>query len=337
MAEKPTNRFAFVRFPKVGFKLLIATLLAVVCSAGALPFAISSCSGQWIEESELVGPLIDGDPFDLIILTKAADNAILKVFPLGNKIPQGELPLEGVLIFEFFEDSDGLLEVPWENVKEIKTFADLLIDEANDLKSKEEFPKAFRNLLWVYDHGGSSDPALVSSLKKLMFEDGRRNFETGQFELALSIYEDIYQQNPNWRPEGMNLKLLDIVLACYQGIIKKQFQAEDYIGVRRSVESVVEKYGKKADKLKRNWNNQFVKRSELLVKKARQLAAQGSGREAHVAAKQAEQMSPGRPQVMKLQADILKEFPLVIVGVTQDAGDASPGRTRAVSGAFLMA
>ena len=311
-----------------GAQRLMSILLATVaCVIAIESFVVSSCSAQWIERSDLVGPFIDGDPFDLIILNKSADNAILKVLPLGDKAPQGNLPAKGILIFEFFEDGEDLLEVPWDSVQQITTFSDLLIQEAEGWKKNKEFAKAFRNLLWVYDHGGKSDPELVSSLKKLLFDDGRRNFETGEFELALSIYEDIYQQNPSWRPDGMGRSLIDIVMACYHGIIKKQFEAEDYLGVRRSVESVAEKYGEDADNLEKEWKKRFVQRSQKLVEQSRELAAQGQGRQAHLAIKQAEQMSPGRPEVTAVQAEILREFPLVVVGVTQGAGDSSPGRT----------
>ena len=294
----------------------------------ALQLAIASTSlAQWIEKTDLVGPFVDGEPFDLVYLNEDGDNAILKVLPLGDKVPTREFPQKGSLVFDFFEGGEDLLEVPWTSVAKIQTFKDLLIEEAEDWKSKNQFPQAFRNLLWVYDHGGKSDPQLVSSLKKLMFEDGRRNFETGQFELALSIYEDIYQQTPNWRPEGLKLTLPDIVIACHHGIIKRQFDAEDYLGVRRSVESVVGKYGKEANKLKKEWSEKFLERSDELVSQARKFAAQGRGREAHLAAKKADQMSPGRPKVVALQKQILQEFPLVVVGVTQQAADASPGRT----------
>lgn len=316
MASRQNNKNTFAN----AMTLLLFLALLALLPAG-------NCSAQWIEKTDLVGPFVDGDPFDLIYLNKDGDNAILKVLPLGDKVPQGEIPAKGVLVFDFFEEGGELLEVPWTSVESVKTFEDLLIEEANAWKESKEFPKAFRNLLWVYDHGGKTDPDLVKSLKDLMFDDGRRNFETGEFELALSIYEDIYQQNPNWRPEGLKLTLPNIVMACYHGMIKKQFDAEDYIGVRRSVKSVVAKYGKDANKLEKEWTDKFVKRSDDLVAQARRFASQGKGREAHLAAKKADQMSPGRPEVMALQAEILKEFPLVVVGVTQESADAAPGRT----------
>lgn len=305
-----------------------AILLFTIASAIALQsFVASPCQAQWIERSDLVGPFIDGDPFDLIILNASGENAILKVKPLGDKVPPGGLPSKGILVFEFFEDGEDVLEVPWDSVERVSTFADVLLQEAEAWKKQKDFPKAFRNLLWVYDNGGKNDPEFVSTLKELLFDDGRRNFETGEFELALSIYEDIYQQNPSWRPGGLERSLIDIVMACYHGIIKKQFEAEDFIGVRRSVESVAEKYGKDASNLEKEWRGRFVKRSKELVARARELAGRGEGRQAHLAIKQAEQMAPGQPQVAAVQAEILREFPLVVVGVTQEAGDASPGRT----------
>ncbi|MEM7299249.1 MAG: hypothetical protein AAF391_13405, partial [Bacteroidota bacterium] len=47
--------------------------------------------------------------------------------------------------------------------------------EAEQWKAAGDFPKAFRNLLWIYDHGGRNDPGMVASLKDLMFEDGKKN------------------------------------------------------------------------------------------------------------------------------------------------------------------
>ena len=330
MNESPKNKINCCRFASKlsEVKRLAVVLLFAIASAIAWQsFVASPCQAQWIERSELVGPFIDGDPFDLIILNKSGENAILKVLPLGEKVPPGELPSNGILVFEFFEDGEDVLEVPWDSVEKISTFADLLLQEAEDWKKKKEFPKAFRNLLWVYDHGGKKDAQLVSSLKQLLFDDGRRNFETAEFELALSIYEDIYQQNPSWRPDGMGRSLIDIVMACYHGIIKKQFEAEDFIGVRRTVESVAQKYGEDASKLEKEWRGRFLKRSKELVAKSRELAARGEGRQAHLAIKQADQMSPGQAEVAAVQAEILREFPLVVVGVTQGAGDSSPGRT----------
>jgi len=282
-------------------------------------------SGQWIEKQDLVGPYVDGEAFDVIFLNKNGENAILKVAPL-EKVPPKPFPDRGELVFAFPIDTDEKFEVPFTSVEKITTFNELLVEEAEGWIKEKRFPEAFRNLFHVYNRGGKDDPAMVESMMSCLFLDGKENYESGEFELALSIYEDIYQRDPNFRVPDFNARLVDVVMACHNGIIKKRFDKEDYVGVRKSLASVVEQYGDKAEKLEKEWSANFQKRSDDLVAQARQFASQGKGREAHLAANQAEQMSPGRDIVNKLKADLLFEFPMIIVGVSQDGADADPSR-----------
>ena len=96
--------------------------------------------------------------------------------------------------------------------------------------------------------------------------------------------------------------------------------------MRESLASVVAQYGEKAVKLEKEWSANFNQRSDELVAQARRFANENRGREAHLAANQAEQMSPGRDIVTKLKQDLLIKFPMIIIGVSQDAADADPNR-----------
>ena len=147
-----------------------------------------------------------------------------------------------------------------------------------------------------------------------------------EFELALSIFEDLYAQDPDTRVDGINMSLVKIVLACHDGIINKRFEIEDYVGVRKSLASVVATYGDVALELNKKWSASFIQRSDTLIAQAREFADADKGREAHLAANQAEQMSPGRDVVMKLQKELLFQFPMIVIGVSQGAADADPGR-----------
>lgn len=285
----------------------------------------SQVHAQWIKAEELVGPFVDSEPFDVIYLNDDGDNAIMKVVPLGDKLKKGPLPDTGQLIFEYFAMGDDILEVPYSSIENIRTFNELLIEEAENWLKEKEYAKAFRNLLYVYDHGGKNDPKLVSALKDCMFRDGFENFNSQEFELALSIYEDINQQDPSFKVRDFpNTQLVDIVISCYNGIIKKQFDSEDYIGVRRSLQSVIDKYGDDAQTLNERWSQAFIAKSDELIAEARKLASQGKGREAHLAANQAEQMSPGRQEVKELQSELLQQFPMIVVGVNQTADHSTP-------------
>ena len=143
---------------------LILLFAASVCVSA---FSSSNASAQVIKpedySKEIKSPILDGDPFDLIILDDYNDNAIMKILPLAER-PVQPFPEQGNLIFEFLEESETLLQVPYNRIVQYKTFNDLLIEEANAWLANKEYKKAFRNLLYVHDNGGSSDPEIVKSL-----------------------------------------------------------------------------------------------------------------------------------------------------------------------------
>lgn len=271
---------------------------------------------QWIEEEDLVSPILDREPFDLLYLSQLGEGAILKILPKKNPPPQ-PLPRTGVLVFEYADESGEVLQVPWSVIETYKTFNDLLLDEANAWLQQEEYGKAFRNLLYIYDHGGKNKLELVAALRNCLFQDGKEKFQAGQFELALSIFEDIYRKDPTFNVPGIDSKLIDIVLSCYDGMMRNQFENGDYVKVRKTLAAVEEKFQSEAAPLSEKWNRVFIAKSDELLKDAKRFAAAGQSRQAHLASRQAEQMSPGREAVKQLQIEILQQLPLIVVGVSQ--------------------
>ena len=290
----------------------------------ALPCSLTNA--QWIEKADLKGPFVEGEPFDVLFLNQDADQAILKIKPLDKQLLPLDLTQRGQLIFEFFSGSEENFEVPFSSIDQIQTFDGLLVDEANQWIVEKEYAKAFRNLFYVYNRGGKSDPKMVASMMSCLYLDGKENFESGEFELALSIYEDIYERDPKFQVKGFDSPLVDIVMSCHNGMIKKRFENEDYVGVRKQLDAVVAKYGDTAERLKKEWTAKFLERSDELLARAKKFAEEGKGREAHLSAKKADQMSPGRPEILELQGQLLLQFPLIVVGVSQDGSDADPNR-----------
>ena len=286
---------------------------------------VSPAAAQWIDQEDLVGPFIDVEPFDLLYLNDSGENAILKILPKQDP-PPDPLPRRGVLIFENADESGEVFQVPWAVINTYKTYNDLLLEEANIWFNAGEFGRAFRNLLYIYDHGGKNNPALVAALRNCLFQDGKEKFQAGQFELALSIFEDIYRKDPTFKVPGINSELLDIVLSCYDGMLSNQFKNADYLKVRKTLAAVEEKFRQQAAPLAEKWNRAFVAKSDELIVAARKFAKDGQSRMAHLASRQAEQMSPGRDVVQQLKEEILQQFPLIVVGVSQAGADADPQR-----------
>ncbi|MEL7496163.1 MAG: ABC transporter substrate-binding protein [Planctomycetota bacterium] len=327
MRRKLTVQTAAQWLPSIGGFVRCAAFAALML-CGVL-VQTEHANAQWLKKgySELKRPLIDGTPFDLLVLNKNGEEAILKIKPLGDAMPKFPLETRGQLIFELFAGLDEKLEVPYNSIERIETYNDLLVSEAEGWIDSKQYAKAFRNLLYVYDNGGKSDRQLVDTLTRCMFLDATQNFKAGEFELSLTMFEDIYARDPNLSlPDFKNTKLIEIILQCYNGIIQKKFDAEEYLTVRNNVASVVKKYPDDAVSLKQFWEKAFLARSNELLEKSKRLAVDGKGREAHLAARQADQMVPDRPEVMAHQEKLLQQYPLIIVGVSESMSDANPSR-----------
>lgn len=305
--------------------LNVLRLLTIVGSAFVtLLFLTNGVQSQIIKREDIEKPLLDNEPFDLIQLNKSNDNALVQVIPLRD-LPQ-PIPEEGDLVFEFYRDSESLLQVPFSSIEKYESFNDLVIAEANEFLAKDNFTKAFRNLLYVYDRGGKSDRRLFETLRTVLFKDAKQRFENQDYELALSIFEDLYQDKPNFRVPGIDRELVEIIMACYEGILKQKFEAGRYDAIRETVKQLVVRYGSAAVELTEGWNNRFDQEADSVLDEAKQLANAGQGREAHVKVKQAERISPGRKQTEIVQQQLMNRFPLIVVGVSSTTDRPNPNK-----------
>jgi hypothetical protein len=299
---------------------IVATLLmglTILIFVGGSP---GSACAQWLKDgmSELQGPFLDGTPFDLIMLNEAGENAILKVRPPDKPFPKST-PRTGLYLFEYLEGEK--FQVPFSSIKAYRTFNDLLIEEANRWLKQKKYAEALRNFLYVYDRGGKNNDELVTSLKRCLFEDAEENLSRGRFEFALTIFEDLFDRDPNFRVPGMDKGLIEIILECHDGLLRQSFDASEFQAVRMKAASLRELYGAPADSLVQKWNEAIGQKRLDLVKMSRDAANEGNGRLAHLYSRQAEQLAPEDPDIKALQTEILKQFPMVVVGTTQSAGD----------------
>lgn len=291
---------------------------------GLVVLLASDAHSQIIKRETIQKPLLDHEPFDLIQLDKSNDNALVQIVPL-REFPN-TIPKQGDLVFEFYRDSESLLQVPYSSITKYESFNDLVILEANEFLAADEFGKAFRNLLYVYDRGGKNDRQLSQTLRAVLFQDAKQRFENQDYELALSIFEDLYQDKPDFRVPGIDRDLVEIIIACYDGILNQKFKDGNYDAIRETVKQLTVRYGSAAIKLTQGWDKRFDDEADDLLNQAKQLANAGQGREAHVKVKQAERVSPGRQQTETVQQKLMNEFPLIVVGVSQTTDRPDPNK-----------
>ena len=267
-------------------------------------------------------PLIEQTPYDLIQLDELNGNVTLKIKPLNSQLRE-PFP-EGNLVFEAPELSDDRLQVPYANIAAYRSFQDLLRAEANRFIRREEYGKAFRNLIYVYDNGGKGDRKLIDLLQNLVFRDAAKKYLAKDFELALSMFQDIYGRDKNFKAPGIKKRPIDLILDCLDKNIEANFRAEKYDLVRAAINSLGLQYGDEAIPIVERWQARLVDRSDSLLAEARQIAASGNGQSAHLTARRANNVFPGRPESTQLFDEILGQFPIVFVGTSQFATTADP-------------
>lgn len=299
------------------------TITFVIASL-AMIYLLPSAVAQIINREDIEKPLLEGEPFDLIQLDDANNGALIRIVAQENlTLP---FPEQGDLVFEFLQDSEGLLQTPYRSIAKYEPFNDLVVDEAIEFLDSRQYGKAFRNLLYVYDRGGKNDRQLVETLRTCLFQDAKKRFENEEFELALSIFEDLYQDKPNFKVPGINRDLVDIIIACYDGILRQKFEDQRYEAIKETVRGLKVRYGRAAESLTKGWDKRFDDKAVKLLAQAKELAQAGRGREAHIKAKQAERTSPGRKDTENVQEALMNEFPLIVVGVSQSTDQPDPNK-----------
>lgn len=270
-------------------------------------------------------PLVEREPYDEIVLDAFNDNMVIRILPLKNPPPR-PLPKEGYLQFEAPDLSENVLQVPFENIVSYRTFNDMLIEEANQFIEQGQYGKAFRNLLYVYDHGGKNDPAIVRAIQSCLYRDGLQHYQAGDFELAISIFEEIYSRDRDFTVPGFRRKPVDVILDSIDSNIKSKFEARQYESVRALLDTIGDRYGRDSLRLIEKWRAILLERSNDLIARAREAANQGQGKEAHLLAREADRVIPEREETLALYEEIVDKYPIVFVGVTNDSAGANPLR-----------
>ena len=268
---------------------------------------------------ELQRPFIEEDPFDLVFLDKVNKFSILKIEPL-IKPPVKPFDVDDIIRFDFKEESEYQYQVPLARVVDYKTYNQLLMEEASIFLQEKDYSAALRNLLFVYDNGGKRDPTIVDRLNETLFLDAANNFKNGRYELSLSIFEDIYGKNPDFRPgNGIPYSVGEVIMLSYEGILRGHFEKGNYLRARNLLASVTSRYPDESKKLQTTWQKKFDDKSDELIGLARKFANEGKGRDAHMMARRANSLFPGRKTNKDLYDEIVKKFPFIFVGVQASA------------------
>ncbi|MBX3418474.1 MAG: hypothetical protein KF851_12790 [Pirellulaceae bacterium] len=269
--------------------------------------------------------LVDQEPFDRIFLDDFNERALIDIVPLVE-IPTKPFPERGNLVFNLMDGSWPTLQVPYGNVVDYKTFSDLLSEEADQLTVAGNYAQAFRNLLYILDNNSPGAYRVEERIQRVLFLDGKANYDNGNYPLALSIFEDLYRRNPRFRIGGINLTAIELILDVYDRNLQLFRDADEFDAIRSSLKNLGERYTQDAEPLIAKWNRNLEELAADFLNKSQEALRNGSPRDARAFARRAINVDKNLEAAYQLFDKIVQDHPTVFVGVSQPALSPNPNR-----------
>ncbi len=299
---------------------LLGLSMLGACGLLAVAAAVRPAFAQDIEHIE--PPLIDQQPFDLIILTDEEGGDQVKVFPID--FPDRKLPppdqrkptdaLEVVLI----KFPDRRYEVKWGSIKDILLYERRIYDEALAAMQSKDFVTAFQNLSYLLQHYPDMD-GLEELRRQFILESAQDQFRKGELRQTLSALEELIASSPDFRPEVVRNALSRVVDA----LVQEYHDRGDLGNAKQLLSRIKDRYGPDLPVVKK-WDQRLLDMAMQKKSEAERLMAQKRYREARRAAVQMLGILPDLEEAQALIDSINRIHPMVRVGVMQRAGELDP-------------
>ncbi len=280
------------------------------------------------DEPEL--PVIDREPFDRLHFDDE-DYPVLDVHPLELEGVDSNQPIDpggkqGRLVFTIPEYPGRTFATPWSSLTKIERYSDLVLAEARQAMEAKDLNTAFRTLIYL---SGQPDLGRTAELGKMLDEclylDGAGNLESGNFATALAAFEGLFERNPRYRTGGAGT-VLDNIINCYQQFVQKEFDEGDFQAVRDLVADMRVAYGERVDPIAAQWESRMKQRAMDQLQEVQTAVAAKQALDSHVAVRQVLYTMPDLPEATKTFNDVVRQFPVILVGVTQFSGGGDPQR-----------
>jgi len=314
MVQHSANRREARALPQI-LGLAVGLVLAVAAHADARRVARQEAAAP-PATPEL--SLLDQEPFDLVTLDRINNNAEMKVRPLKD-LPD-PLPLggDGYLVFEFMDIADKQYKVPWANVVKVERYEELLLKEGRAHLDAQRYDEAFRVFLFLNERNATNVPLEIrQAIDRCLYEDARAMMQAGNFGVALSALEELFNRDPRYRQAGEPTALIDLIGQCYDKFIEKVVTERDFNQARMLLARVTATYGDRMKPLVERWTGELEREAAEILAEVRQVMTTNDGDAAHRAIRELLYVMPTLAEGHELRGAINEQFPYVYVGVSQ--------------------
>lgn len=309
-------RFPGRRVPATVLGCMAALLLA--SAAGGL--AQEPTSDASAETAAPPLPLLEQPPFDLITLDEANDSLVLKVEPLplpGRQKPRNPDPRSKMRV-RLIEEDDVEYDVFWRNIKRIRLYEEMLLAEAEKLTAAKKYDEAF-DYYYKISRDYSTLQGLDASYNRYLYLDAIQLTRDQRFTEAFGVIEELYARDANFAYSSSAITLRTFLGRLLDRMVDATLKKEDYDVARQLLARVRKQYGDDEPESTQRWIDQMIALATTKLGEARELLQKERFREAIRVSKEMMAIWPEVKGARELDAELSKQYPLVIVGVMQPA------------------
>jgi tetratricopeptide (TPR) repeat protein len=262
--------------------------------------------------------LLQQEPFDHIFITEKGGGGDVKVRLIEQRTLPDPRPAGVLLVRPLLANQD--FEVSWQVIERIDFWEVRLKREAEQRIKNKDYAGAYPFVaLLLRDY--PTTPGLKDMRQELVFQNAAESFRTGDPVRTLALLEEVRRVNPRFQKDVVDNGISRITDRMLQKLLDEGKLKDAQMMLKRMVDR-----GYSAEDIKSipQWTAKFRQMAE--EKKAQGVGALQAGRyrEARQLAKQMLNIDPEIPNGPELLKQIDLAYPMVRVGVLQQASEFDP-------------
>ncbi len=269
-----------------------------------------------LAEIEVLGSLMDEEPFDIVTLKPEATGRSVKVAPLefaDRKIPTGVKETDKLEVTIMFFPTHRY-EVAWKDIGRIWLFEQMILARAKKLVDDKNFGEAFEHLNFLFVNYPRT-PGLQILRQEFLFKSAEEMSRQNRLPHTMAVLEELHRSFPNFQAE----KVRGLITDVSGKLIDSYFQKKDLSAARTMINRLAKDYQDNPLPVVEQWKGRFLD----LASEYKAKAIEYRDKKEYLAARrEATKMLDIEPQIeggKELLRDLLKEYPVVRVGVFQTA------------------
>jgi len=269
-----------------------------------------------LQEIEVPGSLMDEAPFDIVTLKPEASGRSVKVAPIefaDRRIPTNvkETDKLQVTILLF---PTRRYEVAWKDIGKIWLYEQMILNRAKKLVDEKNFGEAFEHLNFLFVNYPQT-PGLQIMRQEFLFKSAEEMSGQNRLAHTMAVLEELQRSFPNFQRD----KVRGLITDVSGKLIESYFEKKDLSAARAMINRLAKDYKDDPLPVVEQWKGKFLELANEYKTKAIEYR---ENKEYLAARREATKMLDIEPEIeggKELLRDLLKEYPIVRVGVFQTA------------------